>query len=84
MLSFAVALAVLIRQLRPVVQAESRDATPPTLKRCLLSSSRGSILVGARYPWHTTKISAEVLRDAAGLVASTFSNSCLKAYSSEL
>ncbi len=41
-------------------------------------------MVGARYPWHTTKISAEVLRDAAGLVASTFSNSCLKAYSSEL
>lgn len=35
---------------------------------------------GALYPWHTTKISAEVERDAAGLVASTRLNSWRMAY----
>mmetsp|Transcript_22326 Transcript_22326/g.72419 ORF Transcript_22326/g.72419 Transcript_22326/m.72419 type:complete len:396 (+) Transcript_22326:1669-2856(+) len=49
-------------------------------KRCAGSSSRGSILDGALYPWHTTKISADSLREAAGLVASTLAKSWFIAY----
>lgn len=44
------------------------------------SRRRGSIFEGALYPMQTTKISAEVLREAAGLWASTFVKSCLQAY----
>ena len=55
-----------------------------TWKRCFGSRRRGSILAGALYPRHTTKISAEVFLEAAGLVASTLSKSCLNAYSSAL
>ena len=36
---------------------------------------------GARKPWHTTKISADALRDEWGLVASTFLNSCWNTHS---
>ena len=57
---------------------------PRAWNRCLGSSRRGSILAGALKPRQTTKISALVLREAAGLVASTLSNSCLNAYSSAL
>lgn len=66
------------------LQKGSKCRIRVTLNKCLLSKRRGSILVGALYPWQTTKISAEVLRLATGFVASTFSKSCLKAYRSEL
>ena len=45
-------------------------------KTCLGLRSLGSILLGARYPWHTTKISADSILEAWGLVESTFLNSC--------
>ena len=51
-----------------------------SVKIYLESNSRASILLGALYPWHTTKISADVFLLAAGLVASTFLYSCFSAY----
>lgn len=47
------------------------------------SSRRLSSLSGARKPWQTKKISADVFREEAGLVASTRSKSCRTTHKSE-
>ena len=57
----------------------SMPAPEESLKRQRASRRRGSSFAGALNPRHTTKISADAARDAAGLVASTLSKSCLKA-----
>ena len=64
--------------------AAAAHAPAVTLNTCLGSNSLGSIFFGAKYAWHTTKISALSLREACGFVASTFWKNCWNTHSREL